>query len=373
MATEKQLKLTDYYYTKEYAETNNNKTEIWHTDANHTRYPTEKLVKDSLDGKVNIETGMGLSQNSFTDNEKSKLNDIAPKATAVSFTRNLNSGTKIGELKINDITTELFCNNDTNTLYYGDESTIIKDSNNKFSVNTIPISKVTNLENTLLDKANSSDIPTNTNQLTNGAGFITANDNSITKKLDKDDSTYQSLLSDFETYKGNLDTLTNEYNTHSHGNITREGTITSTTNNVSRVLVVDENDKIQTISTLPSNNITHQDISEKIDKTKVKTWKKYHIDSYCDFYVNESINMVNIRINGLNKYFSNNTPIPLAYNGNDYPETLGKYKPLQPVQLTTGNGIVYGYINSNGEIYAWSGETGTQTVTLTGTYPCQNN
>lgn len=257
MATEKQLKLTDYYYTKEDAETNNNKTEIWHTTTNHTRYPTEKLVKDSLDGKVDKETDMGLSQNSFTDNEKSKLNDIAPKATAVSFTRNLNSGTKIGELKINDITTELFCNNDTNTLYYGDENTIIKDSNNKFSVNTIPISKVTNLETTLSNKANSSDIPTNTNQLTNGAGFITANDNSITKKLDKDDSTYQSLLSEFGTYKGNLDTLTNEYNTHSHGNITRTGTITSSTvNSFNDFLVTDSNNKIQKTSNIPHNKIS---------------------------------------------------------------------------------------------------------------------
>ena len=57
-----------------------NKTSSWNSTTNNTRYPTEKLVKDSLNNKVDKVTGKNLSSNDFTDTLKSKLDGIASNA-----------------------------------------------------------------------------------------------------------------------------------------------------------------------------------------------------------------------------------------------------------------------------------------------------
>lgn len=48
-------------------EDKSNKTSSWNDTTNNTRYPTEKLVKDSLDNKVDKETGKGLFSGSYSD------------------------------------------------------------------------------------------------------------------------------------------------------------------------------------------------------------------------------------------------------------------------------------------------------------------
>lgn len=45
----------------------------WDSTPSDSKYPSEKLVKTSLDGKVNKETGKGLSTNDFTDAYKSNV------------------------------------------------------------------------------------------------------------------------------------------------------------------------------------------------------------------------------------------------------------------------------------------------------------
>lgn len=50
-----------------------NKVTSWSSTTNDTRYPSEKLVKDSLDDKVDKVTDKGLSTNDYTTTEKSKL------------------------------------------------------------------------------------------------------------------------------------------------------------------------------------------------------------------------------------------------------------------------------------------------------------
>lgn len=52
----------------------------WGSTPSDTNYPSEKLVKSALDGKVDKETGKGLSTNDYTTTEKNKLNGIASGA-----------------------------------------------------------------------------------------------------------------------------------------------------------------------------------------------------------------------------------------------------------------------------------------------------
>ena len=59
-------------------------------------------------------------------------------------------------------------------------------------------------------------------------------------------------------------------NTHNHGNINNDGTITTVTTNVNKVMVTDSSDAIKTINKLPANNVTHQDISGKINYTDIQ-------------------------------------------------------------------------------------------------------
>lgn len=49
--------------------------------------------------------------------DKSKLDGISTSADTVSFTRSLTSGTKIGTITINGTSTDLYCQTDTNTTY----------------------------------------------------------------------------------------------------------------------------------------------------------------------------------------------------------------------------------------------------------------
>ena len=60
-----------------------------------------ELLKNNLKIKVDKEEGMGLSQNSFTNEEKRKLANIKDNATNVSFLPSVTKGDKIGDISIN--------------------------------------------------------------------------------------------------------------------------------------------------------------------------------------------------------------------------------------------------------------------------------
>ena len=55
-------------------------------------------------------------------------------------------------------------------------------------------------------------------------------------------------------------------NSHPHGSINNDGTINSDISSVNKIVVTDSNNKVKTINQLPSNKVTHQDISGKVDK-----------------------------------------------------------------------------------------------------------
>lgn len=61
-------------------EITSNKVAAWSSTTTDTNYPSEKLVKSSLDNKVDKVSGKGLSTNDYTTTEKNKLAGIAENA-----------------------------------------------------------------------------------------------------------------------------------------------------------------------------------------------------------------------------------------------------------------------------------------------------
>lgn len=71
-------------------EVTDNKVSAWSETTNNTHYPSEKLVKDSLDNKVDKVSGKGLSTNDYDNTEKSKVANAVQKDGSVAMTGNLN-------------------------------------------------------------------------------------------------------------------------------------------------------------------------------------------------------------------------------------------------------------------------------------------
>ena len=63
-------------WLKNWFEQTSNKVTSWSATTSNTKYPSEKLVKDSLDGKVDAVSGKGLSTEDYTSAEKTKLSGI---------------------------------------------------------------------------------------------------------------------------------------------------------------------------------------------------------------------------------------------------------------------------------------------------------
>lgn len=74
----------------------------WSSTVSNTNYPSEKLVKDSLDDKVDKVSGKGLSTNDYTTTEKNKLAGISEGANKVE------SSTTNGNIKIDSTETTVY-------------------------------------------------------------------------------------------------------------------------------------------------------------------------------------------------------------------------------------------------------------------------
>lgn len=95
--TETNGKISAVNITSDNTENRNNKASSWQTTPDNTHYPTEKLVKDSLDGKVDKVEGKGLSTEDYTTAEKTKLAGIAAGAEV---NQNAFSNVKVGSTTI---------------------------------------------------------------------------------------------------------------------------------------------------------------------------------------------------------------------------------------------------------------------------------
>jgi len=82
-------------------------------------------------------------------------------------------------------------------------------------------------------------------------------------------------------------------NTHTHGSIANNGTLNSDTTTVGKVVVTDGSNNIKTISKLPSANVTHQDISGKAPNNHKSTATTYGVgdaSNYGHVKVDSSMN-----------------------------------------------------------------------------------
>ena len=66
----------------------------------------------------------------------------------------------------------------------------------------------------------------------------------------------------------NGDLKVEDKNNHAHGQIDKDGKVSTTTSSVGNVVVTDSNNIIKTINKLPAANVTHQDITGKLDKSQ---------------------------------------------------------------------------------------------------------
>ena len=83
-------------------EKTSNKVTSWSSTTTDGHYPSETLVKNSLDNKVDKETGKGLSTNDYTTDEQTKLAGIATGATKVE------ASSTNGKIKINGTDTTVY-------------------------------------------------------------------------------------------------------------------------------------------------------------------------------------------------------------------------------------------------------------------------
>ena len=81
------------------------------------QYFATKMKNHVKDGYVAKKGGYDLSSNDYTTAEKTKLAGIYDSADAVSFSRSLDGGTKIGTITINGVGTDLYCEKNTDTTY----------------------------------------------------------------------------------------------------------------------------------------------------------------------------------------------------------------------------------------------------------------
>ncbi|WP_296846919.1 Ig-like domain-containing protein [uncultured Methanobrevibacter sp.] len=133
-------------------------------------------------------------------------------------------------------------NSDTNAV----NKIIVTDSSNIVkTINTLPLDKVTHQD--ISGKVNTSDIKDN---------------------LTSTDTNKPLSANQGNVLKGLVDSKA--INTHNHGNINNNGTITTGTNDVNKIMVTDSSNIIKTIDTLPANKVIHQDISGKVNTSDIK-------------------------------------------------------------------------------------------------------
>lgn len=137
-------------------------------------------IKTLLNGKVDVVSGKGLSTNDFTTTLKNKLDGIEAGATNVSVDNAL-STTSENPVQNKVINTALSGKVDAVSgkgLSTNDFTTALKNKLNGIAtgaeVNAINTIKVNGTAQTITDKAVNISVPTNNNQLTNGAGYQTS-------------------------------------------------------------------------------------------------------------------------------------------------------------------------------------------------------
>ena len=106
-----------------------NKTTVDTALSNTSTNPVQnKVINTALAGKAGTSVATTSANGLMSSTDKSKLDGITEGADAVSFTRSLTSGTKVGTITINGAGTDIYCqtNTDTKVTQNNDTSTDAK-------------------------------------------------------------------------------------------------------------------------------------------------------------------------------------------------------------------------------------------------------
>lgn len=189
---------------------------------------------------------------------------------------------------------------DLTDVYTADNSTLQLSNSNEFSIKSVPVALIDGVlpanqvtHQDISGKVNTSDIADNL--VTNNASKVlsakqgkaldeaklnVAQGSGNANKYLATDSNGDVTLVNQPTIPSKVSDLTNDSgfitSSHSHGNISSDGkvTTTATSSSVDKVVVTDSNGDLKVISTLPSANITQQSISGKEDTSnKVTSWQ----------------------------------------------------------------------------------------------------
>lgn len=145
--------------------------------AESTNPVQNKVVNEALSGKVSKETGKGLSTNDFTNEEKTKLDGIAEGANKTVVDDKINSESvnpvqnKVIAAELNKKVTVIEGKGLSTNDYTDEEKQKLETVASSAQANVIEVVKVNGVAQTVTDKAVDIKVPTNTNELINGADF----------------------------------------------------------------------------------------------------------------------------------------------------------------------------------------------------------
>ena len=159
-------------------------------DSNGLLYLWQK-IKTMLAGKVNVESGKGLSTNDFTDAFETKLTNLPSTAAEnVIESISVNNVAQTVTSKNVNITVPAATSDLTNDSNFAVDASYVHTDNNYTTtektklggieagaeVNVLESISVNGTAQTITSKGVNITVPTNNNQLTNGAGYQTASD-----------------------------------------------------------------------------------------------------------------------------------------------------------------------------------------------------
>ena len=240
----------------------NNKTTIYcehNTDTTYTPASSTPLA-DSGNGNVGASTKYAREDH-VHPTDKSK----------VTFSPTLTSGIKIGTINIDGTNKDLYCEKNPDTY----NASAIIDSNahtnigsNKNNTQSVINEKIDTALSNKAQKSHAVNADTYGKGTADVFGHVKIANNLTTTSTD-------SIA--LAAAQGKA--LKESINSHNHGSLLNNGTITTSSNTANKVVITDTNNAVKIIDKLPADKVTHQDISGKVDKVTGKGLSTNDLDN----------------------------------------------------------------------------------------------
>ena len=214
-------------------------------------------IKSTIDSKVDKVDGKGLSTNDYTTAEKNKLNGIDSNANNYTHPSTHSSTIITESSALNNIGTSANANQHTINAAINTEIGTLKNIKVVEIVSSKPTASASTMNKLYIVSENGK---------VNVYYTVQSGSNYSLKKMDTD------ILDEFSIDWSEVNNKPSTFSptSHQHGSIQNNGTLNSDTSTVSKVVVTDSSNNIKTISKIPSANVTHQDISGKVNKSDIQ-------------------------------------------------------------------------------------------------------